>query len=391
MIKPGRTNISKVAKAAFAVGLVVLAVMAIGFFADRAMFFRAWIFGWYFWASLSLGCLAILMLQYVIHGEWGFVIRRQLEAGVFTLPAMILLFAPVLLGMHFVYEWATEGTAISEANFDFKYAWLQPKFFVLRSVIYFAIFLALLGPLLAWSRDNIDPEQRERRLNALGAGGLILYFLVFTLAAFDWIMSLEPEWHSTIFGAQLMMGQGIMTISFVMLVTVWLRGVEPLRSVAKASHINDLGNLMLAFVMLWTYMAFVQYLIIWNGNLREDNVWYVHRSAGWWPVLAAALAIIHFAVPFAILLSRGAKRNGAVMAGVASLLIVAHAGDCFWLVAPNFTDGRDRLSWMDVAAVIGIGGVWLGLFMYRLASVPLVPEHDVKFEYVSRRAAEGEA
>lgn len=377
----------------WAVGVVALAAMAAGAGADGGVALRAWILGWYFWFSISMGCLAILMLQYVIHGEWGFVIRRQLEAGVFTLPAMALLFAPVLAGVRGLYEWAAVPLHPEESVYCFKCAWLQAPFFVARSVIYFAVFVGLGWKLLAWAGDaGADgAAAREAKLGALGAGGLIAYFLVFTLAAVDWIMSLEPEWHSTIFGAQLMMGQGVAAVSLTVIATVWLMRSGPLRGVARAAHVNDLGNLMLAFVMLWTYMAFVQYLIIWCGNLREDNVWFVHRGRGGWPLLAAALALAHFAAPFAILLSRTAKRNGAIMAGVAGLLLVAHAGDCFWLIAPNFGDARGAPGWMDIAALGGIGGVWLGCFLRRLASRPPVPEHDARFEHVKRRAAEGEA
>jgi hypothetical protein len=232
-----------------------------------------------------------------------------------------------------------------------------------------------------------------RRLEAISGPGLILFGLTATFASVDWVMSLDPEWFSTIFGILFMGGQALSAVAFVIAVAVVLAPREPMSRILSASHLHDLGKLLLAFVMLWAYFAFSQFLIIWSGNLPEEIPWYVHRLHGGWQWLGLALVLFHFMLPFLLLLSRDLKRNARLLAPVACAIIVMRFIDLFWLVAPEFNKTGPGLHWMDLAAPIGVGGLWVALFAYELRKRPLLPLNDPRVEEILKetRANEGHA
>ena len=370
MAGPG---VGRLQRRALVVGLAALALCIIGAFISPAQFFRSYLLGYLFWAGVTLGCLAILMLQHLSGGAWGMVIRRMLESGSRTLPLMALLFVPLIPGIRQLYAWARPDNAIPHLA-----AYLNVPFFLFRAVLYFGVWLSIAYFLNRWSReqDRTGNLRLARRLQMLSGPGLVLYGLTATFAAIDWVMSLEPHWSSSIFGILVIGGQVLSAMAFIIAVTVLLAQHEPLSGVLLPGHFHDLGKLLLAFVMLWAYFAFSQLLIVWSGNLPEEIPWYLHRLHGGWGWVGVLLILFHFALPFVLLLSRDLKRNARALALLAVAVIFMRLVDLFWLTAPEFWPGRFHLHWTDIAAPVGIGGVWLAVFAWQLRGWPLLPIGD---------------
>jgi hypothetical protein len=222
----------------------------------------------------------------------------------------------------------------------------------------------------------------------LSGGGLLAYGLTITFASFDWLMSLEPHWFSTIYGVLIMGGQGLSALAFLIVVLVWLSRRPPLDRIVVPAHFHDLGNLMLAFVMLWAYFSFSQYLIIWAGNLPAEIAWYLHRMQTGWRPVAAVLIVFHFAVPFVVLLSRTVKRRGHLLLRVAVAVLVARLVDLLWLVAPEFHPNGIAISWMDAVLPLTVGALWTAAFVWQLRGRAILPVHDPEFDEALGRILE---
>ena len=353
------------------VGIAGLAACAAGAAANPAAFFRAYLVAYLFWLGIALGCMAIVLIHYLTGGAWGLVIRRVLESGTRTLPLLALAFLPLAFGLRELYEWARPEVVAADALLRHKSTYLNPPFFLVRAAIYLAAWIAVAAVLRRWSPEDAAPP---RRLRVLAGPGLAVYGLTMTFAAIDWVMSLEPHWFSTVYGMMFATGQVLAGFAFVIAVTTLLARRAPLAGLVAPNHFTDLGNLLLAFVMLWAYLAFAQYLLIWAGNLPEEIPWYLRRQQGGWAAVAVALILFHFAVPFALLLSRAVKRHALLF--VAAGILCMRYVDLFWLVVPDLEPHGLSLHWMDVAAPVGLGGVWLATFGWQLDRRPLLPLHD---------------
>jgi hypothetical protein len=253
--------------------------------------------------------------------------------------------------------------------------------------VYFTIWLALMRKLNRRSRaqDRTFDSEPTRQLRTLSAPGLIVYVLSATFAHVDLVLSLEPDWYSTIFLILIIVGQMLAALAFgIILLRIFARR-EPFATMLTPTHFHHLGNLLLAFVMLWAYMAFSQFMIIWNGNLPEEISWYLHRCTSGWKSVAFALGVFHFAVPFALLLWRGLKHRITLLCLVATVVLGAHAVDVYWLVMPSFQAGADAgLHWLDFTIFAAIGGAWIAVFLTNLAAHPLVPLHDPRLSGISK-------
>jgi hypothetical protein len=321
------------------------------------------------------------MMHHLTGGWWGYPIRRLLEAGTRTLFAMAILFIPLLLGLSRLYAWDQPAEIAADPLIRYKRPYLNPGFFTVRALIYFAIWVGLAYVLNKWSReqDETGDPSIEGRFEALSGPGLILWGLALTFASVDWVMSLEVHWFSTIYGMIFMIISALTSMSFVIFVERRLSDHEPLRDSVTPAQFNDQGNLMLAFVMLWAYLSYAQFLIIWSGNLKEEIPWYVTRAFGGWGAVAVVLMVLHFALPFLLLLQRSVKRKLARLALVTGMLIVLSLVDIYWLIVPAFDPQSPRVHAMDILAVLGIGGVWIGTYFWELKKMPLLPLHDPRF------------
>jgi hypothetical protein len=363
---------------AFAVGLAALAVLVGGVLLNSEQFFRSYLLAYVFWIGIALGSLAIVMLHHLVGGAWGSVIRRLLEAGTRTLPLMTLLFIPILFGLHDLYLWARPDHVAADQLLQHKSLYLNIPFFVIRNILYFAVWIVTATFLNRWSfeHDRTGEPILTRRLRLLSGPGLVLYGLTVTFASIDWVMSLEPDWFSTIYGILFIVGQGLTTLAFVIPAAVLLADRQPLSKVIAPTHFHDLGNLLLSFVVLWAYIAFSQYLIIWSGNLPEEIPWILRRTTGGWEWIGLFLVPFHFVLPFLLLLSRGTKRSARMLFRVAVLILFMRIVDLFWIVVPAFLPTGLAIHWMDLAAFIGVGGMWLAVFVRQLKARPLLPLHD---------------
>ncbi len=359
-------------------GVAGLVLMLVGRFLNPAQFYRSYLLGYSMWIGIALGCMGILMLQHLSGGAWGVVLRRILEAGTRTLPILFILFLPLLTGTGWLYPWADPAKVAADPVLQQKSPYLNVTGFVIRAFVYFAVWCALAWALNRWSdeQDRTAEPALIDRLGKLSGAGIALYVLTMTFASVDWLMSLEPHWFSTIYGIFIVMGQVLSGMAFGIVVLALLAARAPLQGKVGPRHFHDLGKLLFAFVMVWAYFAFSQFLIIWSGNLPEEIPWYLKRLTGGWQYVALGLVVLQFAVPFVLLLSARLKREPARLARIAAFLVVMRFVDLIWMLAPGAQQEHGSgigLHWMDLAAPIGVGGIWLALFLRYLQEKPLLP------------------
>ncbi len=370
--------LNRVQRLALIAGIVGAALCLAGLVGNREQFFRSYLVAYLFCFGIALGSLAVLMIQYLTGGAWGAVVRRVLESATRTLPLLALLFLPIVFGLSDLYEWARPEAVAHDPALQHKSLYLNVPFFIARAVLYFVVWITVARYLNHWSaeQDRAGDPRLSRRLEMLSRGGLLLYGLTMTFAAVDWGMSLEPHWFSTIYGVLFMGGQGLATFAFVIPVAALIADRPPLARIIGAEQFHDLGKLMLAFVMLWAYFSLSQFLIIWSANLPEEIPFYLRRMQGGWQYLGIGLIVFHFALPFLVLLSRDVKRHAWALAVVALGLLAARFLDLFWLLRPAALPGVLAVHWLDLAALLAVGGVWFWFVVAQLKSRPLVPLHD---------------
>lgn len=362
-------------------GIAGAVVCLIGAVINSEQFFRSYLVAYLFWLGIALGCLPLLMLHHLVGGIWGFLIRRTLEAGTRTLPVMAVLFVPIVFGVPHLYEWSHHDVVAADISLQHKSAYLNVGFFIARAVVYFLAWMVFAFFLNRWSdeQDRTGNPLLVRRFQLLSGPGIVVYALTLTFASFDWSMSIEPHWYSTIYGLLFIVGQVLSTFAFVTPIAALIVIKEDsLREYFGREVFHDLGNLMLAFTMLWAYMSFSQYLIIWAGNLPEEIPWYLHRGRNGWQWVAAALALFHFAVPFLLLLARGNKKNHHILSKIAIAILVMRFVDLFWVIQPAFRRGVS-IHWLDFATLLAIGGLWLAAFFGELPRRALLPQRDPNF------------
>ncbi len=382
-----RLRLDRVQRLAMVVAVAGLVVCAGGWLLWPAAFFPAYLVGYVFWVGIALGCLGLTMLHHLVGGGWGLPIRRPMESAGVTLLPLAMLFIPIALNLPVLYEWARPEEVAHDTLLQAKSSYLNAGFFLGRTAAYFAVWfvLALVTGGLSAAQDRRDDYGPSRTLGALAGPGLILLFLTGSFAAIDWMMTLEPHWVSSIYGAMVVVGEGLATLAMLVLIIVAMSDRRPMSEAVKPGRLHDLGNLMLAFTMLWAYMSFSQYLIIWSGNLPEEIPWYLRRARGAWQWVALALIVFHFFLPFFVLLFRENKRQGRVLAMAAAWVLAMHWLDLVWLIIPASIDvkvksSQPQVPWgtvlLSLAALAGIGGIWVAAFLWRLKSWPLVPVND---------------
>ncbi len=362
---------------------VVFSVAAIGLaFIQPEQFFRGYLLAFMCWLGVTLGSMAILMLRHLTKGAWGMVIRRILGAAMRCVPLMTLLFVPFVFNLPKLYIWARPLDGIADKHLrehlqQITQSYLSVPGFIIRAAIYFAIWNLLSFLLTKWSEEQDHPGARDNtgRFKALSGPGLILYGFTITFAAIDWVMSLDPSWISTIYGLLVLIGEVLAALCFAVVIERILFRYRPMSELLKPDYVHDHGKLMLAFVMVWAYFSFSQWLIIWAGNLPEEITWYMKRLNGGWEAIGLFLVIFNFAVPFVLLLSRPFKRDVTRLVWLAVWLLLMRYLDLFWMIEPNFSKSF-TVTLSDIVVPVAMGGLWLAYFFRNLASIPLVPAYD---------------
>jgi hypothetical protein len=377
----------------FALGIGAIAFIAwlIGFAVGDAhgkeQALRSWLLGFIYWGGISVGSLGILLLQYLTGGAWGVVIRRIVEAGSRTIIFSAILFAPIMLGITTLYHWATAG---DDPIIQWRLIYLNPTSFGARAILYFALWFVMAYLLNKWSAqqdETTNPEDAAKllgRATAFSGPTLVIFALVVTFASIDWVMTLDKHWFSTMWGLLYLIGWVLSTFAFVIALLANLLDKEPFNRIIGKKHFHDIGKLMLALVMVWTYFNLSQFLIIYSGNLPEETVWYKTRMDGGWEYVGFILIFFHFVFPFLLLLSRDIKRNAKWLSSLAIFILIIRLVDIYYHIGPNPFHGDtghgggfwSAISWMDVVAPIAVGGLWLAYFFYELKKRPLLPHQD---------------
>jgi hypothetical protein len=359
---------------------LILCVVGVAF--EPHEFFISWLWSFIFWIGLTLGCFNSAMIHYLTGGRWGNSTRRFLEAGFMTLPIMAILFIPILFGLHDLYPWARPDEVSGDKILQQKVIYENFPAFLVRSIFFFGIWILIATRLRKWSlqQDLISNVAPTIKMRTLSGPGIVLVPIIITFAFVDWIMSIEPAWFSTIFAVILLAGQIVIAIAFATLLLAWFKPFPPFSEIANEKQFHDLGNLLLAFVMFWTYVAFSQFLIIYSGNQPHEIGWYLRRIAGNWKWLVGFIAAFHFFVPFFLLLFRAVSKNLRRLTAIAAILIVAHIAEIFWVIAPTFYRNGISIHWTDFVAWLGIGGIWLGVFAGNMKRHPLLARNDPQIE-----------
>ncbi len=372
---------ARISWAALAVGVLAGVVCLIGGIGRPGELERAYLEAVTYFMGFSLGALSWLMVQHLVRGAWGVLCRRVWEAAAITIPLFFILLLPVFFDLSTFYPWA-DPLAIEamEPRFagkvEAKGAYFTPWFFWVRTLVVFGVFIALAGLLVVWSgqHDARGDWWLLRRMSYLSGPGLFIFGLAITFAATDWWKSLMPAWYSTMYPVIHAVGFAVGALALAVLLVVALaRPGRPLAPYLNERLYGHLGNLLLAMVLLWIYVNFGQYLITWSGDLPDKIQWFVPRVQTSWKWVAGALLVLHFALPFLILVPHRNRRSPAILAGVSIGLIALRAVDTHFLLAPSVRPEGAFVSWLDFTALVAVGGIWIAVFTWVLAGRSLLP------------------
>jgi hypothetical protein len=363
---------------ALIVGLVGLAVALVAARADPVHFFRGYLAAYLFYFGLTMGSMVLVMIYHLTGGAWGFVIRRILEAATGTLPLVALLFVPIAFGVEDLYPWAARGAEAASPTVEHARPYLNVPFFLVRAAAFFGLlWLALLAlGALAQRHDRTGDQRLVPTMRTAAGVCLVIYGVGLQFLAVDWVMSVQLPFHSTILGPLLASGHLVSALALAVMVLSWLSTRPPLEQFVSFDAVNDLGSLLFALLVVWSYMVWFQFMIIWIGNLPTDVIWYLSRSTGGWHTVAWFLLVFQFLIPLFLLLMREVKRNLRALRSISTMLVAMQIVYCFYLVLPSFGPLDDVGNWMGLPLVIGLGGVWLAFFLWRLERRPLMARYD---------------
>jgi hypothetical protein len=348
------------------------------FATDHARFSSSYLVAFAFFITIVLGAMFFVMLQHLTGSAWSVTVRRTMENMMVTIPAGALLFIPVALGLHDLYHWTHAEAVAADPILQGKVRYLNEGFFLVRAMAYFAIWSiwALILYRNSVQQDRTGSIERTESMVKWSAPGMIMMFITVTLASFDWIMSLDPHWFSTIFGVYVFAGGVLAFTAAVIVISMAMQRAGVMRHAITMEHYHDLGKWLFAFTVFWAYIAFCQYLLIWYANIPEETIWYKHRFEGTWLQASGVLLFGHFLIPFLLMLSRGSKRNLRLVGATAVFVLAMHYVDMYWLIMPVFQHHGVQPSWMDLGALLGVGATLGLVFWTRMKSTAIAPVGD---------------
>ncbi|MCU1293792.1 MAG: hypothetical protein JWP08_2642 [Bryobacterales bacterium] len=370
---------SGIERTAGVIGALGLLLCCAGYWANHEHFFQSYLFAFLYWAGFGIGGLGVLLLNNVVGGKWGVTTRSLLIAAMRTLPIIFVLLLPILfLGLKDIYPWTHPDLVSQNEYLWHKKGYLNVPFFMVRVVIYFAVWLfwGWRVTKMADRQDQTGDETLLVRMRQFSAPGLLIFVLTATFAYIDWVLSTDVQFYSTVYGAMILIGDVLQTLALTIVVLILASKTDRFGGRINSSLLHDLGNLMFAFTIFWTYLSVSQLIIIWPADLPQEIQWYLVRVRGGWTVVAAGIAIIMFVVPFLALLSQARKQNPNRLIRVAIWILCARAVELFWIVEPTFRNKGFALYWTDFAAFIGVGGIWVYVYLGQLRRRPLLPLRD---------------
>ncbi|RKH11382.1 hypothetical protein D7V97_11505 [Corallococcus sp. CA053C] len=380
------TGTPKLMVPAFGLGVVGLVLTAVGFFMNPEATSFSYLLGFTYWVGISVAALIMLAIFHTAKAKWLIVLRRTMETMAIAVPVFAVLFLGLIPALKYLYPWFPGSPLLANIHgvelehlAHKQHGYLNPTFFAIRQVIYFAVWIFVSTRLHGWSTKQdeaggLDLTVKQRRFSP---GALPFLGLTITFAAFDWLMSLTPMWQSTIYGVYYFSGSFLAAFCVLLLATVNAQGKDLYGSVVKTSHYHNLGKLMLAFTAFWAYIAFSQFLLVWIANIPEEAPFYGLRMFGPWRPLSIALFWLHFVLPFFTLLSRKLKEQPRKLAVVGVYLLLIHAVDLYWLIWPAFSgEAGPTFHWTLITAWVGVGGVAVGYALMRARGRYTLPVKD---------------
>ena len=378
-----RSTMARLGPVSGLLGLVGIGIMIAGLIGNQAAAWQAYLFAWIVWLSLSLGCQGLMLLKHCLNAKWGLPVLRLMEAGASVLNLILLFVAflpilyTVLAGNPILYPWADHVKAASDHMLHAKAWYLNATGFTVRALIYFAIWIFFSWKMTESTiRQDRSRDVREQSMRTNWASpGLVVFTLTVTFAFTDWVMSLEPTWSSTIYGAWWAVGMALSGLAFLTIIAVLNEDKDPYNGVVTHAWTRDMGNLMFTFTMLWGYTTFSQYLIIWSGNIPEFITYFVRRSEGRWNAIGLAVMLGQFFVPFFALLSPRIKAQPNLLIKICGWILVFRLIDMYYVIMPSMRPTPMPSIW-DLVALVGLGGLWVFGFSKAVARAPLMPSYD---------------
>ena len=334
------------------VGLIAAAPAIAGGMFNPPEFFHAYLFAALACLNPALGCLVLAFIHRMTGGSWGETLAPALSAGQRMIPWTLLFCVPLFFGLGHLFPWAAPGAlgGPAQALLAKHPFYFSRPVFVARAVCYAVLFLVLLRM-----------AQAGRRAPWTGPAGMIAYMLAVYLLGVDWVLSLEPGWHSTGFPLILMASQALSALAFAIAVTILAGPADP--GTGRPAIWKDLGNLLLGLLMFWAYVSYSQFLVVWSGNLPDQAAWYLHRNAGGWHWLLVLLAAFQLFIPVLLLLSGRTKRRTRFLSGLATGILLGQTVYLYWLVLPSFRPLGIGFHWLDALLPLALGGLWLYGFL----------------------------
>jgi len=369
-----------VAKTFYGFGVVGLIASFVGFFLNSEQFFFSYLTSFTFFTSIALASLILVMIHHITKSSWGTVIRRIPEAFMSNLGIWAIFMIPVILGMSSLYSWTNTAYVADDPIMLGKVPYLNTPFFVIRQFIYFGVwgYLGYRLHKVSIEMDDTNDWGLTKVLQKLSAPGILIFSLTVAFASFDWLMSLDAHWFSTMFGVYFFAMSFQVIFPILILMVFWFRKKGILENTVGKAHIYDLGAWFFGFTVFYAYIAFSQFLLIYYANIPEETLWFYHRLEGSWAFVTYSLLIFRFIIPFVLLLNRDTKHNNKLLVITSVLVIVMHIVELHWIVMPVLSHGGVSLSWLDFATFIGLGGIFMGLFFQKFSKHNMVPVNDPK-------------
>jgi hypothetical protein len=385
---PVPPEIDTLQRTAAIVGAIGILLSIYGAMTETEQFYRSYLVAFLWVLGPTLGCMALMMIHHLSGGAWGLGVRRIFEAAARNVPLTAILFVPIVLGMTHIFVWTHADVVEKSEIIKHKVPYLNASAFVIRAALYFIIWGALTFILTGWSRAQDrtpTPPPADRKFRTLSGPGILIYGITITFASFDWVMSLDPKWYSTVYGLLFMVGQGLTGIAFTAIIAFVVSRRPPMDHVLSPEKFHDYGKLMLAFTMLWAYLSYSQFLIIWSGNLPEEVTYYVRRLHTDWATLSWIILFGVFVIPYSLLLSRDLKRSASRLAYLGIFVFLMRYVDLYWMVQPMLNP-EPHLHWLDLTTAAGLMGLWLAAFCWNLKGQAMVPVND---PYLAEALADG--
>ncbi|HEX4667079.1 MAG TPA: hypothetical protein VH207_10795 [Chthoniobacterales bacterium] len=359
------------------IGLIGIVLSVVGWFVSPVQFSFSWLFGFIFFFTLCIGCLFWTIVHHVVDAEWSVVVRRQLENIALLLPVMGLLFVPIWLLRKNLYRWMDIAPGV-DPLLDAKRGYLNWQFFLFRAVFFF-VALTIVAYLLRRFSVNQDRDGNPRftiMMRKAAFIGLPLFALCLTFGAFDWLMSLNWHWFSTMWGPYIFAGTAGSSMALLVLVTAALRKAGYLEGVVTVEHFHIMGKWLLAFTVFWAYIGFSQYMLYWYANIPEETQYYIIRNTESWNVLSWFLVVFRFFVPFALLLPRATKTNLTWLCSISAWIVLMQLLDMYIVVLPALHGTGVHLSIFDFVPLLAIGGTLAFVYLWIIGKTSLFPVRD---------------